>query len=166
MHSANHQRTAPLGTCVVQSSTAPLPSHPSRSPRSLRYQRRTCRDMVVLLPGLCLPGSTVSRCSVGSTFESQFVGPQPCRQWWRPRADYAAAGNTGPTPPSTVSERLPQQKSASCGAYYRVQGMLSAAWPNPSFKRSANGMAHWPSSAGPAAHCALAVQHAMPLSPA
>ena len=41
-----------------------------------------------------------------------------------------------------------------------------SARPNPSFKRSANGIAHWPSSAGPAAHCALAVQHAMPLSPA
>jgi len=38
--------------------------------------------------------------------------------------------------------------------------------PNPSFKRSANGMAHWPSSAGPAAHFALAVQRATPSSPA
>jgi hypothetical protein len=38
--------------------------------------------------------------------------------------------------------------------------------PNPSLKQSANGMSRWPSSAGPAAHFALAVQHAMPLSPA
>ena len=38
--------------------------------------------------------------------------------------------------------------------------------PNPSLKRSANGMARWPSSAGPAAHFALAVQRAMPSSPA
>jgi len=38
--------------------------------------------------------------------------------------------------------------------------------PNPSFKRSDNGMAHWPLSAGPAAHFALAVQRATPLSPA
>ena len=38
--------------------------------------------------------------------------------------------------------------------------------PNPSLKRSANGMSRWPSSAGPAAHFALAVQRAMPLSPA
>jgi len=38
--------------------------------------------------------------------------------------------------------------------------------PNPSFKRSANGMSHWPSSAGPAAHFALAVQRATPSSPA
>ena len=38
--------------------------------------------------------------------------------------------------------------------------------PNPSLKRSANGMSRWPSSAGPAAHFALAVQRAMPSSPA
>jgi len=39
-------------------------------------------------------------------------------------------------------------------------------WPNPSLKRSANGMSRWPSSAGPAAHFALAVQRAIPSSPA
>jgi len=38
--------------------------------------------------------------------------------------------------------------------------------PNPSLKRSANGMSRWPSSAGPAAHFALAVQRTMPSSPA
>ena len=38
--------------------------------------------------------------------------------------------------------------------------------PNLSLKRSANGMSRWPSSAGPAAHFALAAQRAMPSSPA
>ena len=42
----------------------------------------------------------------------------------------------------------------------------NAVLPNPSLKRSANGMPLWPSSAGPAAHFALAVQRAMPSSPA
>ena len=37
---------------------------------------------------------------------------------------------------------------------------------NPSLKRSPNGVAHWPSSAGPSAHFALAVQHATPSVPA
>ena len=37
---------------------------------------------------------------------------------------------------------------------------------NPSFKLSTNGMSHWPSSAGPAAHFALAVQRATPSVPA
>jgi len=40
------------------------------------------------------------------------------------------------------------------------------ATPNPSLKRSANGMSRWPSSAGPSAHFALAIQRAMPPSPA
>ena len=42
----------------------------------------------------------------------------------------------------------------------------SAVLPNPSLKRSPNGVPHWPSSAGPAAHFALAVQRATPLVPA
>ena len=32
--------------------------------------------------------------------------------------------------------------------------------PNPSLKASPNSVAHWPSSAGPAAHFALALQRA------
>ena len=40
------------------------------------------------------------------------------------------------------------------------------AWPNPSFKPSPNSVAHQPSSAGPAAHFALAVWHATPSVPA
>jgi len=42
----------------------------------------------------------------------------------------------------------------------------NAVLPNPSLKRSANGMSRWPASAGPAAHFALAVHRAMPSSPA
>ena len=38
--------------------------------------------------------------------------------------------------------------------------------PNPSFKLSPNGLSHWPSCAGPAAHCAHAVQRAKPSVPA
>ena len=37
---------------------------------------------------------------------------------------------------------------------------------NPSLKPSPNGAARWPASAGPAAHFALAVQHATPSVPA
>jgi len=53
---------------------------------------------------------------------------------------------------------LPKPGQSQCG--------LRQVRPNPSLKRSANGMSRWPSSAGPAAHFALAVQRAMPLSPA
>ena len=43
---------------------------------------------------------------------------------------------------------------------------FGAAMPNTSLKLSANGVAHWPSGAGPAAHFAPAVQCATPSSPA
>jgi len=52
-------------------------------------------------------------------------------------------------------------KMGGLAAFLRV-----AASSNPSLKRSANGMSHWPSSAGPSAHFALAVQRAMPLGAA
>ena len=55
--------------------------------------------------------------------------------------------------------------SQACGAKYGA-GIRAAALPNPSVKLSANGVPRWPSSAGPAAHFALAVQHATPSAPA
>jgi len=53
--------------------------------------------------------------------------------------------------------QLTQGSSRICGLRVR---------PNPLLKLSTNGVAHWPSSAGPAAHFALAVQRATPLVPA
>ena len=58
------------------------------------------------------------------------------------------------------------------GAKNQGQSLVGHASPmhtlrsNPSLKRSPNGMAHWPSSAGPSAHFALAVQRATPSVPA
>ena len=39
--------------------------------------------------------------------------------------------------------------SQAWGAKYRAGSRAAAALPNPSVKLSANGVAHWPSSAGP-----------------
>ena len=59
------------------------------------------------------------------------------------------------------------EREAQCLACKCTLACLPRAlMPNPSLKRSANGMSRWPSSAGPAAHFALAVQRAMPSSPA
>ena len=55
--------------------------------------------------------------------------------------------------------------SQACGAKYGA-GSRAAALPNHSVKLSANGVPHWPSSAGPAAHFALAVQRVTPSSSA
>ena len=56
--------------------------------------------------------------------------------------------------------------SQAWGAKYSAGSSAAVALPNPSVKLSANGVPHWPSSAGPAAHFALAVHHVTPSSPA
>ena len=55
--------------------------------------------------------------------------------------------------------------SKACGAKYGA-GSSAAALSNPSVKLSANGVPHWPSSAGPAAYFALTVQRVTPSAPA
>ena len=55
----------------------------------------------------------------------------------------------------------------SCpGGTLHVIPLRHTVLPNPSFKPSPNGGSRWPSIAGPAAHFALAVQHAPPSVPA
>ena len=75
-------------------------------------------------------------------------------------------------PTSAHSSRCRSRKSLQ--SLSRMHGLQSssamssprAVLPNPSFKPSPNGMSRQPSSAGPAAHFALAVQRAMPSVPA
>ena len=62
---------------------------------------------------------------------------------------------------SWCSRAVPSGKLAP-----RLPPFAPPALPNPSLKLSANSVAHWPSSAGPSAHSALAVQRATLLSPA
>jgi hypothetical protein len=59
-----------------------------------------------------------------------------------------------------------QELLASGPGSQQWSGTSGASLPNPSLKLSPNGVAHWPSSAGPSAHFALAVQRATPLVPA
>ena len=49
--------------------------------------------------------------------------------------------------------------------HFTRRAAFGEAMPNTSLKLSTNGMSRWPSSAGPAAHFALAVQRVLPLSP-
>ena len=67
-----------------------------------------------------------------------------------------------------AARKPPWRLASHLLSIFRVRGIEQSAWPGskPSLKRSANGMSRWPSSAGPAAHFALAVQRAMPLAPA
>jgi hypothetical protein len=57
-------------------------------------------------------------------------------------------------------------QQVACFPYSWSMQPRSAVLPNPSVKRSANIASRWPSSAGPAAHFALAVQHATLLATA
>ena len=59
----------------------------------------------------------------------------------------------------SLASLLATQGSNRRAGFARVQ-------PNPSLKRSANSVAHWPSSAGASPHFALAVQRATLSSPA
>ena len=66
--------------------------------------------------------------------------------------------------------REPTVALHQAGRYIRAgvtaRALRSPLRPNTSVELRANGVAHWPSSAGPAAHLALAVQRATPSSPA
>ena len=68
----------------------------------------------------------------------------------------------GKNPPLRPQVQVKVQVAPSHSA---LQVLVAHVEPNPSLKWSTNGMAHWAASAGPAAHFALAAQHAMPLSP-
>jgi len=65
--------------------------------------------------------------------------------------------------PAALMQSKSQQRLAS---FIVSNPSNNSVLPNPSLKRSANGRPRWPSSAGPAAHFALADQRALPLSPA
>jgi len=98
--------------------------------------------------------------------DSQFVGPQPRLLSWLPGALHTAAGVLRNGAQQGMSMQVqcisPVQQVSSHTALAQFRG----AWPNTSLKLSANGVSRWPSSAGPAAHFALAVQRATPLAPA
>ena len=61
------------------------------------------------------------------------------------------------------SRQLLAHRASCCYQIVAAMASSKAALPNPSLKRTHNGIAVWPSSAGASPHFALAVQPAMPL---
>jgi hypothetical protein len=110
---------------------------PYMSPQSLGPRGRSCRHSIAKLPAKKVVVA-LSAWSLGVA---------------------RAAWLSGRGRPSPGGGRL----RFSCS---RAMQARSAALPNPSVKRSANIASHWPSSAGPAAHFALAVQRATLLATA
>ena len=133
------------------------PSHgspPSRSARVTRFRGATapaeCRRLFCKQPGLqqvrrttpalstrwSVQGLATSARAAGGTFESQFVGLRPGLLRWRPGTSKAAAGKTQQASRGPARRRMARAKS---NFHHQAQGKAGAAWPNPSFKRSANG---------------------------
>jgi len=97
---------------------------------------------------------------------SQFVGPQPRLLSWASRPSHTAAEVQCGGEQQGVNMQVQCISPALQGSGHVASSLFCRAWPNTSLKLSANGVARWPSSAGPAAHFALAVQRATPSSPA
>ena len=64
---------------------------------------------------------------------------------------------------TSVYRQLPAHRASGYSPVVAGRASIKAALPNPSLKRTHNGIAVWPSSAGASPHFALAVQPAMPL---
>ena len=102
-------------------------------------------------------------------FVSQFFGPAAVGSIAASLV-FPSGGRQVSGAPSLVSAEREHPQGVNrinpCGGTVHTFASPASLMPNLSFKRSANGMSRWSSSAGPSAHFALAVQRAMPLSPA
>ena len=141
-------------------------------PRSLGP--RPCRSAP------CKPAS-LQRSAVRSTpeFCERFAGSLSCQSVHRqesvcrppPPAGHglrsaSAVAARKSRPRRLVGRHAPGTQVCQDLCAFRSHAASNAVKPNPSFKPSPNSVARQPSSAGPAAHCALAVQRATPLVPA
>ena len=137
---------------------------PPRRPRKLF----TSRQPVVSARSATTCGKSTSavQCasrSVTKVFVGRRVAPLPASGNYSCPSSARLACSSATLAAMASPNHLPS--STACGAKYGA-GSTAAALPNPSVKLRANGVPHWPSSAGPAAHFALAVQHVTPSAPA
>ena len=101
--------------------------------------------------------------SFAKVFVGQRIAPLPAPGKYR--CPSSARGMRSSATLTVMASLSHLRSSKSCGAKY-CAGSMAVALPNYYFKLITNGVPHWPSSAGPTAHFALAVQRAMPSSPA
>jgi hypothetical protein len=132
-------------------------------------QRQVAQDLVLpssltqRLPRPAMQGLAALRGS------RRLVVNRRCRSVCRPAAAGSAVpaitgagGGRKPGAAATRSLSLLRHRKAWHPSYLHSSSRHRSVLPNPSLKLTPNGMAHQPSSAGPAAHCALAVWRAMP----
>ena len=149
-----------LESLLARSSISTQQTQRPHTPR-LRYGGiPTCKSITTRFQeslAICSPDSrNLSEVVTTSKTSSSIDGLSRIPKLWQ--YSFPSLGSRSPYLPLSTSARtclLPPRKHTSCT---RTRG------PNPSLKRSANGMSRWPSSAGPAAHFALVVQRATPSS--
>ena len=138
---------------------------------ALLATRRTCRLPRAARRGRKAPSSirigvvvrhTVRRSalralqSVGITRSlSLFSKPRPAESRTQPQSRALQLGQSRSGCPLLLSTT---RRKGSSSALAAARACTERVLPNPSLKASPNSVAHWPSSAGPAAHFALAIQ--------
>ena len=135
-HSTLEHRSSRLGTNVAQSSAASTPRNPSRPVYELPALCQVHRTASGPSKLQSFGGSTGGSLATFRTLESQFVGLLPRLPRWHSGTGQAAAGNTEHATCGGACRRMPR---STVNVYHRPQATVRAAWPNPSFKRSANG---------------------------
>ena len=134
--SLSHGRPQSRSTRVTQFRGATAQAECGRLFRKQPGLRQVRRATPALSTRRPVQSLVASACAAGGTFESQFVGLQPGLPRWHPRTGEAAAGKTEQASCGPAGRHMPRAKSNS---HHQAQGKAGAAWPNPSFKRSANG---------------------------
>ena len=141
--------------------------HGSGQNRAKRYA--PCMKERVNFQSSQISASREIAVALGARFVSQFLGPAAVRS---AVASFSLVrGGRQDRGASAWSARSGLlffwlSKVSNTGGTLRTLPLPPTVMPNPSFKPSPNGVSRWPSSAGPAAHFALAVQRATPSVPA
>ena len=152
---------ATRGFCLSTKEPVTTAAHPKSvtSPAPVFFGRHVAPPSVANQPAHVQCASRSS----SSVFVGRRIAPLPAPGKYRCPSSARLARSSATLAVMASLNHL--YRSQACGAKYGARGRL-AALPNPSLKLSANGVPHWPSSAGPAAHFALAVQRATPSAPA
>ena len=140
----------------------PIASLPSSSENSVNHPAQFMNELVNT-PSAQVSASRRDTLATATRFESQLFGPAAARRLAlslslvsggkQVRGRSAWAARSGQHLFRLTRFHWPKWHAAG-------RGSCGAVLPNPSFKPSPNSVARRPSSAGPAAHFALAVQRA------
>ena len=136
VRSTVHHQPSRLHAWVAQVRMDSASAECGRQPYKLATLHQTHHAVRVPSTPWSVRGARFCSRSVGTSMKRQSVGLRPGSPWWRPRTGQAAAGKSGQARYGACLSRMPRAKG---DVHHRPQAMVRWAWPNPSFKRSANG---------------------------